>query len=65
MGSPERWRIIDRRDGKPVSMGTWLNERSAWDEITDWQNRHDRGGRPDITREMLLNMVPVRLVENG
>lgn len=54
------WKIIDKRNGKRVSMATFFSESSAWEHITVWQNRHDRGGRPDISRELLLNMLPMR-----
>ena len=53
------WKIIDKRNGSRVSQATFFTEGSAAGHITSWQNRHDRGGRPDITRDLLLNMVVV------
>lgn len=58
------WTIIDRRDNRPVTINAYISEQSTIDQITEWQNRHDRGGRPDITREALLNMEP-RLVSEA
>lgn len=52
------WEIIDRRTGERVSTAYFLTRASAEAQITAWQDRHDRGGRPDITRDMLLNMTP-------
>lgn len=48
--------IFDRRSGKGHGPVLYLSRKQAEDQITAWQNRHDRGGRPDITREMLVNM---------
>ncbi|WP_141693406.1 hypothetical protein [Curtobacterium sp. UCD-KPL2560] len=58
-GTRPRFKIVDRRTGQSVTSVTYLSEQSARDDITDWQNRHDRGGRPDITRDLLLNMIVV------
>lgn len=52
------FKIIDQRTGARVTIGTYLTVEQAWAQITEWQDRHDRGGRPDITRDLLLNMVP-------
>lgn len=51
-----RFKIIDQRTGESVTSVTYLSHEQARADITAWQDRHDRGGRPDITREMLLNM---------
>lgn len=53
------WKIIDKRTGVRVSSASFLTEESAWHHITQWQDRHDRGGRPDIKRDLLVNMLPV------
>lgn len=56
----EHWKIIDQRTGSRVSQASFLTEESAWHHITSWQDRHDRGGRSDITRELLLNLTAVK-----
>lgn len=56
----ESWKIIDRRTGSRVSQASFLTEDSAWYHITSWQDRRDRGGRPDISRELLLNLTAVK-----
>lgn len=61
----ERWTVVDRRTGEPVTMAIFPSQRSAEDHITEWQNRHARGGRPDITRELLVNMEPRLLSDAG
>lgn len=43
-----------------MGMSSYPTEAWAIEQVTQWQNRHDRGGRPDITRDMLLNMEPRR-----
>ena len=53
-----RWEIVDRRTGAVMGINTYPSPAAAWLQITMWQNRHDRGGRPDITLDMLLNMEP-------
>jgi len=63
MSRRQAFKIIDRRNGARMGITTYLTEESAWHQITDWQNRHDRGGRPDITRDLLLNMAPA--LEDG
>lgn len=60
MRSVESWKIVDSRDGSRVSRASFLSEESAWWHVTQWQDRHDRGGRPDISRDLLLHMKPVR-----
>ena len=52
------WTIVDRRDNRPVTINSYFTREQAEGQITEWQNRHDRGGRPDVTRESLLNMQP-------
>jgi hypothetical protein len=48
--------IVDQRTGERVTSTAYLTHKQAREDITAWQDRHDRGGRPDVTREMLLNM---------
>jgi hypothetical protein len=48
--------IFDTRTDHRVGPVLYLTRKQAEDQVTAWQNRHDRGGRPDITRDMLLNM---------
>lgn len=55
----ERYRIIDSRSRKPVSMGTWLTRESADEEIEGWKRRRAKGGRPDITQDLLDHRVVV------
>lgn len=55
------YKIVDRRTGERYGYAVYLSRERAEDKITEWQNRHDKGGRPDITRDMLLNMEPRRL----
>lgn len=57
----EYWQIVDQRDKTPVGMAVYLTEDQAWRDISSWQDRHDRGGRPDITQDLLLNMKPVKV----
>lgn len=52
------WQIVDRRTGKRVTQGAYLSEKAAGRQIDAWQDRHQRGGRPDVTREDLLAMEP-------
>lgn len=54
------WKIIDKRSGSRVSTASFLTAESAWQHISQWQDRHDRGGRPDISRDLLLNLEPVQ-----
>jgi hypothetical protein len=56
--TPERgaYEIYDSRTGERYGPVLYLSRKQAEDQMTAWQDRHDRGGRPDITREMLLNM---------
>lgn len=51
------FKIVDRRTGQRITSVTYFSEQGARDDITAWQNRHDRGGRPDITRDLLINMT--------
>ncbi|WIA95818.1 hypothetical protein [Curtobacterium sp. MCBA15_004] len=53
------FKIVDGRTGQRVTSVTYFSEQGARDDITSWQNRHDRGGRPDITKDLLLNMTVV------
>lgn len=53
----ERSRIIDSRTGKRVTIASYPNAESAHRDIADWQKRHDRGGRPDITQELIDHMT--------
>jgi hypothetical protein len=57
------WTIVDRRTNRPVTIVSFLSREGAESQITQWQNRHDRGGRKDITREALLNMEPKRVAD--
>jgi hypothetical protein len=51
------FKIVDRRTGQRVTSVTYFSEQGARDEITAWQDRHDRGGRPDVTKDLLVNMI--------
>jgi len=53
------YKVVDQRTGDRVTSVTYFTEQGAWDDITSWQNRHDQGKRPDITRDMLVNMTVV------
>lgn len=55
----QMFKIVDQRTGQRMGVGSYPKAEWAWQEITEWQNRHDRGGRPDITRDMLVNMIVV------
>jgi hypothetical protein len=57
--SAQSWMVIDQRTGKRMSAASFLTRESAEWHITEWQDRGERGGRPDISREKLLNMVVV------
>ena len=60
----DRWTVVDRRTNKPVTIATFPSEDWAINQITQWQDRHERGGRRDITRDLLLNMSP-RLISEA
>lgn len=60
MPDDEMWKIVDSRTGSRVSITSFFTEEQCWRQISQWQDRHDRGGRPDITRELLLHMKPER-----
>jgi hypothetical protein len=53
------FKVVDRRTGDRVTSVTYFTEETARADITSWQDRHDRGKRPDITKDMLLNMTVV------
>ena len=55
----QRFCIIDSRTGKRVSMGTWLSQEGAEEEIEEWKRRRAKGGRPDITQDLLDHMAVV------
>lgn len=55
------WCIEDRRTGRRMSVAAFFTEDSALATIKEWRSRHDKGGRPDITAEMLENMRPRRI----
>lgn len=57
------WVIVDRRTGKQVGVSGYPTSESAGQQIDAWQDRHERGGRPDITKELLLNMQPKEITE--
>jgi len=59
------WKIVDRRTDAEMGMSVYTTRQQAEQQITVWQNRHDRGGRPDITRDMLLNMVPREIIRDS
>lgn len=52
----KHFNIIDADTGKRVTIVSFLNRSQAEQQIAQWQDRHEQGGRPDITREMLLRM---------
>lgn len=54
--------IVDRRTGERVTSVAYITREQAEQDITAWQDRHDRGGRPDVTRDMLLHMDVVQIV---
>lgn len=60
----ETWMIIDRRSGKQWGFNIYPSFEVAGKQIDAWQDRHERGGRPEITREMLLNMVPKKVASD-
>ncbi|BDZ52837.1 hypothetical protein GCM10025867_50780 (plasmid) [Frondihabitans sucicola] len=55
----EVWKIVDSRTGRRATSGSFLSEEQCWVQITQWQDRHDRGGRPDVTFDQLTHMKPV------
>lgn len=61
MSARELWQIVDRRTGRRATVVSFLTRKQAEDQITEWQDRHDRGGRPDVTRDTLLHMTPERV----
>lgn len=61
MTTRERWTVIDRRTGKEVTAAVFSSRKQAEDHITEWRDRHDRGGRPDITWDKLENLEPKEL----
>lgn len=58
MAPREVWRIIDQRTGRPATKACFLSKEGAERTIQGWKDRRARGGRPDITAEMLSNFVP-------
>lgn len=53
------YKIIDSRTGALSTRSSYLFREDAERDITAWQDRHDRGGRPDITLDKLLHMKVV------
>lgn len=51
-----RFKIIDTATGKRVTICTYSTETQAANDIDSWLARHHRGGRPDITLEMIQRM---------
>lgn len=48
-----RWKIVDTRTNKRVTIASYPSVKSAKADIDFWQVRHDKGKRPDITQELL------------
>jgi hypothetical protein len=43
-----------------VTASSYLTEEQARHDIADWWDRHHRGGRKDITRELLMSLAVIR-----
>lgn len=51
------WVVVDHRTGKRASVACFLSESSALDAVRRWRDRGERGGRPDVSQELLNNLV--------
>lgn len=58
--SRERWDIIDPATGQTATIVTYFSKETAEDDIQSWLRRQARGGRPDLSREWLESLIPVR-----
>ena len=54
----ECWKIVDTRTGRRATIVSYFTREQAQREIEGWFRRHERGGRPDITLEMLQAYEP-------
>ena len=59
-GVNDHWVIVDRRTGERATVACYFTEERAWRAIAEWFDRQARGGRPDITRELLENLTVVK-----
>lgn len=53
------FKIVDRVSGARSTVVSFLSRAQAEQQITSWHERHERGGRPAITRDTLLRMSVV------
>jgi hypothetical protein len=54
-----RFKILDPETDKRATIVTYSTEKQALDDIDEWRHRHERGGRPDISRAFLDRLVVV------
>lgn len=50
------FRVVDQRNGEPVTDANYFTADQAQYDIDEWWARFHRGGRPDISRDLLLNL---------
>jgi hypothetical protein len=48
--------VVDQRTGNPVTEANYFTAEQAQYDIAEWWARFHRGGRQDISRELLLNL---------
>lgn len=59
------WRIIDGRTGEFVTLAAFFSEAGALLKIEAWRERHERGERPDISKDTLDALQAVLVVWSG
>ena len=61
-GQPIFYGVFDRETGKRVAIQGFPNVASAERAIADWKNRCLKGGRPDISWELLQRLEVRQLI---
>lgn len=57
--SREGYKIVDA-NGSRITIATYFTPDQAFTDIKAWLVRQERGGRPDISRELLESLHVVR-----
>lgn len=50
------WRVVHKSTGREATIFSFFTRKQAQDAIDGWIARHHRGGRPDISLDMLLDL---------